>query len=125
MLSPNGGNPIDTGQRKQVDPRPKTRHETRRTGSHVAAEPIEEIKSAEMARAYLEKGLYLCPPGESITPTSLKYCLHQISRMPGITVLIGKAVRAAALLVEEFEEYAIAENIRETVNIQLSSLTED
>ena len=125
MLSPNGSNPIDTGQRKHVDPRLKTRQETKRTGIHVATEPIEEIKNAEMARTYLEKGLYLCPPGESITPTSLKYCLHQISRMPGITVPIGKAVRAAALLVEELEEYVIAETIRETVNTQMSSLTED
>ncbi len=125
MASLTRGNPIDTGQKKQVDPKPNTRQETRRTGTLIATESVEEIKSAEGARRYLEKGLYLCPQGEPITPTSLKYCLHQISKMPGITVPIGKAVRAAALLVEEFEEYAIAETIRETVNTQLSSLTED
>jgi len=39
--------------------------------------------------------------------------------MPGITVAIGKAVRSAALMLEELEEYAIAEMIRETVNTQL------
>ncbi len=125
MASATGGNPTDTGQRKQVDPKPKTRQESKRTGSLIATESVEEIKNAEMARAFLEKGLYLCPQGEPITPTSLKYCLHQISRMPGITVPIGKAVRAAAILIEEFEEYAVAEIIRETVNNQLSSLTED
>ncbi len=45
--------------------------------------------------------------------------------MPGITVAIGKAVRSAALLVEELEEYAIAEMIRDTVNIQLVGVTEN
>ncbi len=60
-----------------------------------------------------------------VSPTSLKYCLHQISRMAGITVAIGKAVRSAALLVEEMEEYAIAETIRKTVNTQLTAITED
>lgn len=40
-------------------------------------------------------------------------------------MLIGKAVCAAAFLIEEFEEYTIAESIRDTVNTQMSGLTED
>jgi hypothetical protein len=45
--------------------------------------------------------------------------------MPGIMVPIAKAVRATALLVEEFEEYSIAETIRDMVDKQLNVLSED
>ena len=117
---------LDKGKPKEGNiTRPNTRLESKRTGTHVAIESIAEIKDAKEARIYLEKGLYLCPAGETVSPTSLKYCLHQISRMPGITVAIGKAVRSAALLVEELEEYAIGEMIRDTVNIQLVGVMED
>jgi hypothetical protein len=105
--------------------RPNTRQEHRKNGTNVPIESIEEIKDAGHGRIYLEKGLYLCPQGEPVTPTSIKYCLHQISMMPGITVPIAKAVRATALLVEEFEEYSVAETIRDTVDKQLNALTED
>jgi len=87
MASFTKGNPNDTGQKKQADPKPSTRQETKRTRAHVSMESVEEIRDAEMARKYLERGLYLCPQGKLITPTSLKYCLHQISRMPGITLV--------------------------------------
>ena len=60
-----------------------------------------------------------------ITPTSLTYCLHQISAMQGISKPIKNAVRTVAFLLEEIEEYMMAENIRDTVNTQLSTLTED
>ena len=116
---------LDRGRPKEGYTRPNTRLESKRTSTHVAIESISEIKDSKDARTYLEKGLYLCPAGEMVSPTSLKYCLHQISRMAGITVAIGKAVRSAALLVEEMEEYAIAETIRKTVNTQLTAITED
>ena len=119
MSNKNGNNTRepDKGKPKEgTTARPNTRMELKRTGIHIAIESIVEIKDTKDARTYLEKGLYLCPAGETVTPTSLRYCLHQISRMPGITVAIGKAVSSAALMLEELEEYAIAEMIRETVN---------
>ena len=58
-------------------------------------------------------------------PTSLTYCLHQILAMQGITKPIKNAVRAVAFLLEEMESYAMVELIRDTVNIQLSTLAED
>ena len=128
MSNENGNNARepDKGKPKEGNTaKPNTRMESRRTGVHVAIESIAEIKDVKDARTYLEKGLYLCPAGETVTPTSLRYCLHQISRMPGVTVSVGKAVRSAALMLEELEEYAIAEMIRDTVNTQLTGITED
>jgi hypothetical protein len=61
MTSLTRDNPIDTGQKKQADQKPNTRQETRRMGTLIATESVEEVRSAEMARLYLEKGLYLCP----------------------------------------------------------------
>jgi len=96
--------------------RPNTRLELKKTGTLVTLESIVEIKDTKDTRAYLEKGLYLCPAGEMVSPTSLKYCLHQISRMPGVMVAVGKAIRSAAILVEVMEEYSIAATIRDAVN---------
>lgn len=115
----------DPGQNKGNGTRPNTRQETKKTGANVAISSSDMIKDAKEGRAYLEGGYYLCPPGEPVTTTALRYCLHQISVMSGITVPVSKAVKAVVYLLEELEECAIAEVTRDTVNTQLTSSTED
>jgi hypothetical protein len=101
------------------------RQETKKTGMTVINENQEEIKEARAGRLFLEKRLYLCPAGQPTTPTSLTYCLHQISAMQGITKPIKNAVRAVAFLLEEMEDYTLVELLRDTVNSQMTTLSED
>lgn len=86
-----GDQPQKTGSCKPKDQQgsthPNTRQETKKTEANMANDNIETIRNARKERAYLEGGLYiqyLCTAGEPITLTALKYCLHQISNMPGI-----------------------------------------
>jgi hypothetical protein len=127
MSTSTEGQTPEPGKKSQSKPslRPITRQDTRKSGTTVINESQEEIKDAQSGRIFLEKRLYLCPAGQPTMPTSLTYCLHQISAMQGVTKPIKNAVRAVAYLLEEMEDYTVAELIRDTVNTQLSTLTED
>ena len=103
--------------------------EGRKTRAGTATTPSVgnnfDVHNALEGRKFLEKHLLLCPPGEPITYTSFASCLHQISNMTGVTKTAANAIRAIALLADEFEETAINETVRDAVNTQLTELTLD
>ena len=105
--------------------RPLTRYETRRTGTAVTAVANEDVRDAAGARSFLEERLLLCPPGELATHASLATCLHQVSKMSGIGALAASAVRSVAILLEEMEDTAINETVRDAVISQFNELTLD
>lgn len=115
----------ESGKKNQPSTRPTTRQDTRKTGTTVINESQEEIKDARSGRIFLESKLYLCPAGQPTTHTSIVYCLHQISAMQGVTKPTKNAIRAVAYLLEEMEDYTLAALLRDTVNKQLSTMTED
>jgi hypothetical protein len=115
----------DSGKKNQPGTRPTTRQDTRKTGTTVINKSQEEIKDARSGRIFLEGKLYLCPAGQPTTHTSITYCLHQISAMQGVTKPTKNEIRAVAYLLEEMEDYTLATLLRDTVNEQLSTMTED
>ena len=66
-----------------------------------------------------------CPPGELATNASLVTCLHQVSKMSGVSRLASNAIRSVAFLLEEMEETTINEMVRDVVISQLNELTLD
>jgi hypothetical protein len=106
--------------------KPSTRNEVRKTGVAVTTPTeIEEVSTVNEGRKFLEQKLLLCPPNEEFTLTSLISCLHQISRMSGITKTVATAVKSITCLAEELEEVAINTFVRDAVNSQLGELTTD
>jgi hypothetical protein len=103
-----------------------TRNDSRRTGTSIAAlADSDEVTNANDGRGFLEHRLLLCPPNEEFTLASLISCLHQVSRMGGITKTVAAAVLAVTFLAEELEEISINVFVRDAVNSQLSELTNE
>ena len=88
-------------------------------------EPQQDINDSIEGRAYLEKHLLLCPPGEPPTHNSLATCLHQIAVMKGVAKPAMNAIRAVAFLLGEMEETQINEILKEAFNTQITELTSD
>src|SRR5260221_5070468 len=106
--------------------KPTTRQETKKKGTTVTPTlSKDDVHNSIDARRYLEKTLLLCPAREPLTITSMSYCLHQISKTAGISRHVANAVRAAAYMVEEMEENAINEIVREAMNSQLNEFAQD
>jgi hypothetical protein len=85
----------------------------------------QDINDEIEGRAYLEKHLLLCPPGEPPTHNSLATCLHQVSAMAGVTKPVVNAIRSIAFLLGEMEETQINGILREAFNNQITELTSD
>ena len=85
----------------------------------------EDVHNANDGRRFLERNLLLCPAGEPPTITSLSYCLHQVSEMKNIKPPIANAVRAVAYMMEEMEENAVNELVRDAVISQTNELAQD
>ena len=103
-----------------------TRPSTRRTvNSVLMPEELQDIKDAEGGRKFLEKHSLLCPPGEPVTNTALAICLHQISALSGVPKQTVNVIRATDFLLEEIEEFAIKEMVREALNSQLMEFMAD
>ena len=77
------------------------------------SEPKQDINDSIEGRAYLEKYLLLCPPGEPPTHNSLATCLHQVAVMKGVSKPVMNAIRAVAFLLGEMEETQINEILKE------------
>ena len=88
-------------------------------------EPKQDINDSIKGRAYLEKYLLLCPPGEPPTHNSLATCLHQVAVMKGVSKPVMNAIRAVAFLLGEMEETQINEILKEAFNTQITELTSD
>ena len=111
----------NTRAKAQSD-RPNTRADTRDSST---PETQHDINDAIEGRAFLEKHLLLCPPGEPPSHTSLATCLHQVSVMSGVAKPVMNAIRAIAFLLGEMEETQINDILREAFNNQITELTSD
>ena len=115
--------PAQANKEKGDNPPPKPG--TRSNSSVTTPADLQEIKDADDGRKFLEKFSLLCPPGEPTTNGSLAACLHQISIMSNTPKRVANAVRAVALMLEETEEMAINDTIREAFNSHLTEHTSD
>jgi hypothetical protein len=97
----------------------------RRNGSLSTPDELQDIKNVQEGRKFLEKFMLLCPPGEPATNESLSTCLHQIAAMAGMPKLAINAVRATALLLEEMEENATNETVKNAFDSQITEFTSD
>ena len=111
----------NTRAKAQPD-RPNTRADTRDSST---PDIQHDINDAIEGRAFLEKHLLLCPPGEPPSHTSLATCLHQISVMAGVAKPVMNAIRGIAFLLGEMEETQITDILREAFNNQITELTSD
>jgi len=106
--------------------RPATRNETKHTGTMVSPpSAVEDIYRATEGRAFLKECLLLCPAREPASNASIAVCLHQISKMKGMTRQTSNAIRAVSFLIEKMEETAINTTVRDMVITQLNELTLD
>jgi len=84
-----------------------------------------QINNARDARKFLESRLLLVPDGATPTPNMMSAALFQIAAMQGVPGLAMRAIRAAAYIMEEIEEEAIAITTRDTVADQMTYMTEE
>jgi len=116
----------ETTTRKGNMGQPAMRWETKKNGNTITPTLLkDDVHNTIDARCFLEQTLLLCPAGEPPTITSISYCLHQVSKMAGLTNHAANAVRAAAFMVEEMEENTVNEMVREAMNSQINELAKD
>jgi len=84
-----------------------------------------QINNARDARKFLESRLLLVPDGATPTPNVMSTALFQIAAMQGVPGLAMRAIRAAAYLMEEIEEEAIAITTRDAVADQMTYMMEE
>ena len=111
--------------RSSPNPGTSVRPTTRRSGPATMPEELQDIKDAVEGQNFLEKHSLLCPPGQSVTHSSLSICLHQISALQAMPKQAVNAIRAVAFLLEEMENTQIHDTIRDTLDSQLTDLTSD
>ena len=100
-----------------------TRPNTRRNGTSIIIEELQEIKDSLEGRKYLKKLYLLCPPGEPASHQSLYTCLHQISALSGIPKPAVNAIRAIAFLLEELEDTHLQQTLKDTLDTQVNEVT--
>ena len=69
--------------------------------------------------------MLLCPPGEPVSHEALSICLHQISTLAGLPKQAINTIRSAAFLLEELEENAINETVKDAFDSQITEFTLD
>ncbi|KAF8811065.1 hypothetical protein BYT27DRAFT_7221740 [Phlegmacium glaucopus] len=74
---------------------------------------------------FLEKRLLFVPEGHPVTTATLAATLHQIAALGKIPLEAVQAIRAAAFLLDELDEGAIAATAREAVNDQLTYMNDE
>ncbi|KAF8801938.1 hypothetical protein BYT27DRAFT_7044513, partial [Phlegmacium glaucopus] len=83
------------------------------------------INDAAAGRRFLEKRLLFVPEGHPVTTATLAATLHQIAALGKIPLEAVQAIRAAAFLLDELDEGAIAATAREAVNNQLTYMNNE
>ncbi|KAF8802345.1 hypothetical protein BYT27DRAFT_7341436 [Phlegmacium glaucopus] len=83
------------------------------------------ITNAAARRSFLESRLLLVPERHPVTTGLLASALFQIVALDKIPREAGQAIRAAAYLLDEIEEAAIAATAREAVNDQLTYMNDE
>ncbi|KAF8810221.1 hypothetical protein BYT27DRAFT_7043804, partial [Phlegmacium glaucopus] len=76
-------------------------------------------------RRFLEKKLLFVPEGHPVTTTTLAATLHQIAAIDKIPREVVEAIQAAAYMLDEMEEEAIAAKARDAVNDQLAYMNDE
>jgi hypothetical protein len=102
-----------------------TRASGRLTQKSVLDEEAQEIQNSTEAHTYLERSLLIVPPGQPPTIGLLVTALHQVAAYKGVAVPATNAIRAIAFLLEELEEQALHQTIRDSVTVQLNELAAD
>ncbi|KAF8799553.1 hypothetical protein BYT27DRAFT_7016494, partial [Phlegmacium glaucopus] len=83
------------------------------------------VDNAAAARRFLEKRLLFVPEGHPVTTTTLAATLHQIAAIDKIPREAVEAIQAAAYMLDEMEEEAIAAKARDAVNDQLAYMNDE
>ncbi|KAF8813547.1 hypothetical protein BYT27DRAFT_7084352 [Phlegmacium glaucopus] len=83
------------------------------------------VTDVSVGQSFLESRLLLVPKGHPVTPSLLAATLFQIAALDKIPREAMQAIRAAAYLLEEIEETAIAATAREAVNDQLTYMNDE
>ncbi|KAF8817021.1 hypothetical protein BYT27DRAFT_6955985, partial [Phlegmacium glaucopus] len=83
------------------------------------------IDNAAAARRFLEKRLLFVPEGHPVTTATLAATLHQIAAIERIPREAVEAIRAAAYMLDELDEGAIAATARDAVNDQLAYMNDE
>ncbi|KAF8817130.1 hypothetical protein BYT27DRAFT_7043750, partial [Phlegmacium glaucopus] len=76
-------------------------------------------------RRFLEKRLLFVPEGHPVTTATLAATLHQIAAIERIPREAVEAIRAAAYMLDELDEGAIAATARDAVNDQLAYMNDE
>ena len=100
-----------------------TRPNTRKAGSSIINEELQDIKDSLDGCKYLEKHSLLCPPGKPPSHFLLSTCLHQISALLGAQKPIINTIRAVAFMLEELEDLQINQTLKDAFNSQINELT--
>jgi hypothetical protein len=95
------------------------------TQKTVIIEGLEEIQNPTEAHRYLEKTLLIVPPGQVISPSVLSAALHHVTEYKGVSKQAINAIRSIAYLLDEMEENALHETVRDTVTVQLNEFVND
>ncbi len=119
------GRPGDACDKTTGENRQTTRQEARKSGRTIIEEDHEEIKDARKGRKYLEAKQLLWPPGEPITLSAITICLHHISALANVPKPAVNAIRSVAYILEEVEETAMSEKVKEAVDSQMGELNKD
>ena len=91
----------------------------------VVMEEFQEIQDAAEARSYLEKTLLIVPPGEPTSIGLLTTALHHVTEYKGVPKTAIDAIRSIAFLLNELEENALHETVRDSVTVHLNELGKD
>ena len=101
------------------------RPNTRRNGTSLIIEDLQDIKDPLEGCKYLEKHSVLCPPGELPTHMTLTTCLHQILAMAGLQKPVINAIHLVAFLLDEIEDTQISTSVKEALDSQIMEFTSD
>ena len=101
-----------------------TRGSARLTQKTITNEELEEIQNSTEARFYLEKTQLIVPPGQEPTIGLLATAIHHVINYK-LPKPATNALRAIAFLMNELEETAIHQTVRDSVTTQFNEMGTD
>jgi hypothetical protein len=101
-----------------------TRGSARLNQKTITNEELEEIQNSTEARFYLEKTQLIVPPGQEPTLGLLTTAIHHVLNYK-LPKPATNALRAIALLMNELEETALHQTVRDSVTTQINEMGTD
>ena len=95
------------------------------TQKTVLNEESQEIQNSTEACFYLEKTQLIVLPGQEPTIGLLTMAIHYVMEYKGVSHQAINALRSIAFLLNEIEENAIHETVRDSVMVQLDTFSTD